>query len=126
MAKGVGSGSGGEQAADILDHHQAGVEGFDGVDDMAPQAGSGAGGQSGAGSGDREVLAGEAGGEDAHGLGLVPVDGLYIAQVGHLPVAGEDLGGVWVGLGVPGDVAAECGLDAQVQAADSGEQAADR
>nr|WP_279346306.1 hypothetical protein [Streptomyces sp. AP-93] len=36
------------------------------------------------------------------------------------PVPGEYAGRAGIGLGVPGDVAAEGGLDAQVQAADAG------
>ncbi|KPI04487.1 hypothetical protein OK074_4621 [Actinobacteria bacterium OK074] len=123
----MGSGPGGEEAADILDHHQAGVEGGDGVDDVAPQAGAGAGGQSGAGAGDGQVLAGESGGQDTHGVRLVPVDALDVSVVGDAgPVAGEDPDGVRVALRVPDGVSSEGGPDAEVEAADSGEQAADR
>lgn len=115
MAKCVSSGSGGEQAADILDHHQVGVEGIDGADDVMPQAGAGAGGESSAGPDDREALTGESGREHAHGFHAVPVDGSYVAVVGHTgPVPGEYAGGVGVGLGWPGGPAAEGGLDTQV------------
>lgn len=51
-----GTGGRGEEPPDILDHHQAGVEGFDGTDDVQPQAGPGAVGQSGATAGDRDVF----------------------------------------------------------------------
>jgi hypothetical protein len=48
-------------------------------------------------------------------------------QVGNVgPNSGEDPSSARIGLGSPGDVAAKHGLYAQVQAADSGEQVADR
>ncbi|GGT26252.1 hypothetical protein GCM10014713_19180 [Streptomyces purpureus] len=51
-----GTGGGGEESSDILDDHQARVEGFDGTDDVQPQTGPGAISQSGATAGDRDVF----------------------------------------------------------------------
>jgi hypothetical protein len=51
-----GLGAGGEDASDVLDHHQAGAEdGYD-VGDAAPHAGAGAFGESGTEAGDGEVF----------------------------------------------------------------------
>lgn len=51
-----GTGGRGEEPADILDHHQTGVEGLDGVHDVVPEPGAGAFGQSGAAAGDGDVF----------------------------------------------------------------------
>ena len=51
-----GAGGGGEESADILDHHQAGTEGFDRADHLQPKARAGTGGESGAAAGDGDVF----------------------------------------------------------------------
>lgn len=51
-----GTGGRGEEPSDILDHHQAGVEGLDGTDDVVPKAGPGAISQSGAAAGHGDVF----------------------------------------------------------------------
>lgn len=51
-----GTGGRGEEPSDILDHHQAGLEGFDGSGNVVPQTGPGAISQSGAAAGDRDVF----------------------------------------------------------------------
>ncbi len=51
-----GTGGRGEEPSDILDHHKAWVEDFDGTDDVVPQTGPGAISQSGATAGDRDVF----------------------------------------------------------------------
>ena len=51
-----GTGGRGEEPADILDHHQTGVEGFDGAHDVVPEPGAGAFGKSGAAAGDGDVF----------------------------------------------------------------------
>jgi hypothetical protein len=127
----------GEEAADILDHHQLGSEFFDGPGHVQPQAGAGAFGEARAEAGQADVLARESGGEDVDGFDLVEVDGGEVAVVGDLgPVVGEDLRGVLVlvlaaflvrglVLGVPGDGAAEHGLDGHVESAVAGTEGAD-
>lgn len=51
-----GTGGGGEESADILDHHQAGAEGFDRTGHVQPQPRAGVSVQSGATAGDRDVF----------------------------------------------------------------------
>ncbi len=51
-----GAGGGGEEAADILDHNQAGSEGFDRTGDVQPQPGAGLSVESGPAAGDRDVF----------------------------------------------------------------------
>lgn len=120
-----------EEAADILDHHQSGLEGLDGAGDVEPEAGAGAVGDARSQTGEADVLAGEAGGEDVDGLDLIPVDGGDVAMVGDVgPVPVEDLRGVLVlvvgvVLAVPGDGSAEDGLDGHVEAAVARAEAAD-
>ncbi len=51
-----GTGGGGEESSDILDHHQAGSEGLDRTGDVQPEAGAGLGIEPGAQAGDRDVF----------------------------------------------------------------------
>ncbi|SCD64850.1 hypothetical protein GA0115245_111749 [Streptomyces sp. di188] len=51
-----GTGGGGEEAAHILDHYQAGSEGFDRTGDVQPQPRAGVGVESGPAAGDRDVF----------------------------------------------------------------------
>lgn len=51
-----GTGGGGEEAAHILDHNQAGSEGFDRTGHVQPQPGAGLGVESGPAAGDRDVF----------------------------------------------------------------------
>lgn len=51
-----GTGGGGEEAAHILDHYQAGSEGLDRTGDVQPQPRSGLGVESGPAAGDRDVF----------------------------------------------------------------------
>ncbi|MBB4981501.1 hypothetical protein GGE06_002411 [Streptomyces sp. SFB5A] len=51
-----GTGGGGEEAAHILDHYQAGSEGLDRTGDVQPQPGTGVGVESGPAAGDRDVF----------------------------------------------------------------------
>jgi hypothetical protein len=51
-----GTGGGGEESSDILDHHQAGAEGFDRTGDVQPQPRAGVRVESGAAAGDRDVF----------------------------------------------------------------------
>ncbi|ALO12624.1 hypothetical protein AQF52_7038 [Streptomyces venezuelae] len=51
-----GTGGGGEEAAHILDHYQAGSEGLDRTGDVQPQPGAGLGVESGPAAGDRDVF----------------------------------------------------------------------
>ncbi|AEN10803.1 hypothetical protein K373_02130 [Streptomyces sp. DvalAA-21] len=51
-----GTGGGGEEAAHILDHNQAGLEGRDRTGDVQPQPGAGLGVESGPAAGDRDVF----------------------------------------------------------------------
>ncbi len=126
VAKGVGGGAGGEESSDIFDHHQGGSEDGGRVHDVLPQARPGAGCQAGTRAGDRKVLAGESGGENVHGFDRTPVDSAYVTVVGDAePVPGEHVDGAGVGFGVPGDLTAERGEDAEIQAARTGEEAAD-
>jgi len=110
-----------EEAADILNHHQSGLEGFNGSCDVQPQTGPGPGGYPGLKTGQADVLAGESGAQDVDRLDLVPVDGGDVAVVGDVgPVVGEDLRGVLVlvvgvVLAVPGDGSAEDFLYGLVQ-----------
>lgn len=72
-------------------------------------------------------LTGETRGHDADLRRVVPVHAGHVAEVGHLgPVAGEDLGGAGVDLGVPGQFAAESGLDTEVESAVSGAETPDQ
>jgi hypothetical protein len=127
----------GEEASDILDHDQSGLQVLDGGGHVRPEAGAVAVGHAAAHAGEADVLAWEAAGEDVDRAVLIegggPVDGGDVAKVGYAgPVVGEDPGGVLgVGLaglagrlvlGVPGHGAAEDFEDGQVQAAHSGEK----
>lgn len=51
-----GTGGRGEESADILDHHQAGAEGFDRTGDVQPQPGAGVGVEPGAAAGNGDVF----------------------------------------------------------------------
>lgn len=51
-----GTGGGGEEAAYILDHNQAGSEGLDRTGDVQPEPGAGLGVESGPAAGDRDVF----------------------------------------------------------------------
>ncbi len=51
-----GTGGGGEEAAHILDHNQAGSEGLDRTGDVQPEPGAGLGVESGPAAGDRDVF----------------------------------------------------------------------
>lgn len=51
-----GTGGGGEEAAHILDHNQAGSEGIDRTGDVQPEPGAGLGVESGPAAGDRDVF----------------------------------------------------------------------
>ena len=51
-----GTGGRGEETSDILDHHQAGAEGFDRTGDVQPQPRAGVGVESGAAAGDGDVF----------------------------------------------------------------------
>ena len=51
-----GTGGGGEEAAHILDHNQAGSEGCDRTGDVQPEPGAGLGVESGPAAGDRDVF----------------------------------------------------------------------
>lgn len=63
-------------------------------------------------------LTGETRSQDAHPGNGGPADGRDIAQVRDAgPVAGQDARGVWIDFRVPGQRAAERGLDAEVQPA---------
>ncbi|GGU92230.1 hypothetical protein GCM10010502_52020 [Kitasatospora aureofaciens] len=83
-----------------------------------PQARAGALGQSGPGSRHRDVGAREPGDEDADRLDGAEVDLGDITQVGDAgPVVLQDGRGAGGRVRVPGDLAAEDGLHAQVEAA---------
>src|SRR5262245_4051139 len=113
---------GGEESSDILDHHEFWGEDADGVAHVGPEAGSFPG-QAGAGSGVGEVLAGESSGEEVDLLDLRPVHSGDVAEVGPA-VGGDDPAGPWVVVAGPDQVGVEDGADAEVEAAVSGEQAA--
>jgi hypothetical protein len=51
-----GTGGRGEESSDILDHHQAGAEGFDRAGDVQPQPRAGVRVESGAAAGDGDVF----------------------------------------------------------------------
>ena len=51
-----GTGGRGEETSDILDHHQAGAEGFDRTGDVQPQPRAGVGVESGPAAGDGDVF----------------------------------------------------------------------
>nr|WP_051913236.1 hypothetical protein [Kutzneria albida] len=90
---------------------------------MEPQPGPGPLGEASAEAGAADVLTGETASEDVDGFDLVPVDGGDVAEVGNTGmVVCEELAGGGVDLGVPGEVAAECGPDCHVEAAASGEE----
>jgi hypothetical protein len=78
----------------------------------------------GSAAGVAERLARVAAADEVGSFNVAPVDLGDVAEVGHLgPVLLQDPAGVGVGLGVPDDV--EPGpLQAQLEAADTGEQAA--
>jgi hypothetical protein len=126
VAKGVGSGAGGEDAADILDDDQSWSQAGDGGGDKLPEAGAGAGGEPGARAGDRQALAGKSGGDHIHRLNVAPVDGLYITVIDDVgPVPGEHADSVMIILCVPGDPAAKHALYAKVQASHTRKQRPD-
>lgn len=95
------------------------------VSDACPQVAVDTG-DAGTFAGVGDVLAGEACGEDVDGWHVGPVDGADVPEVGHVgPVVGADGGGMPVGFGVPGELAAEHQLDGHVEAAVSGAQGSD-
>ncbi|GGY28118.1 hypothetical protein GCM10010326_22130 [Streptomyces xanthochromogenes] len=97
-----------EETRDIFDHHQSGLQDFKGAGDVQPQAGPGAGCDTGHEAGEREIGAREPGDSDIDGLSRGEVDGGQVAEVGHLgPVMREDRRGARVDLGVPCDRPAE-------------------
>lgn len=110
-----------DEAADIFDHHPFGVEDVDGARHVLPQAGSVAVLHAVTGSGDRDVLAGEARGEDVDGFDVGEVGFAEVAEVGG---AGEAVfqdgrGGGEV-VTVPCGRGAEDVVDGEVEAAVSG------
>jgi hypothetical protein len=119
-------GVGTEESSHVLDDDQAGTELVDGVGELRPQPAAGVGPDAAALAGGGHVLAREPTRQHVHGLDGGPVHGGDVAEVGHVGVAvGEDLAGAGVDLGVPGDGAAEDGLDALLEAAVAAEQGAD-
>jgi hypothetical protein len=73
----------------------------------------------------REGLAGVSAADEINLVNAAPIDGFDVAEVRDLrPVVGEDAGGVRVDLALPG--ARPAGpLEAEVDAADTGEQRAE-
>jgi hypothetical protein len=130
----------GEEPFDILDHHQSGSQFMYRPSHVCPQPGPGVSRQTSTPAGRGHVLAGKAAGEDVDRPVLLedglPVDLGDVTEVRNIrPVAGEDAGGVLVGvllavligrlvLRVPHQLGVEDVHHGQVQGASPGEQAA--
>src|SRR5699024_8053638 len=86
-----GAGSGcRQQPADVLDHHEPGLQRLDRGRHVRLEPGTGAGCEAGAFADGRDVLAREAAAEDVYRRHCGPVDGRDIAEVrGSRPVVGE-------------------------------------
>ena len=90
---------------------------------MRPEAGAGAGFQTGHLPDSRNVLAGESSAEDVHRWHRIPVDRGDVAKVrGIRPVVGEDAGDGFVDLGEPDCAGVEDFLDGEIKSAVAGEQ----
>jgi hypothetical protein len=90
---------------------------------MRPEAGAGAGFQTGHLPDSRNVLAGESSAEDVHRWHRVPVDQSDVAKVrGIWPVAGEDACDRFVDLGEPDGAGVEDFLNGEIKPAVAGEQ----
>ena len=93
---------------------------------MCPEAGTGAGLQTGHLPDGRYVLAGKPATEDVHWRHGFPVDGGDITKVRGLgPVVGEDAGDGLVDLGEPDRSGIEDFFDSEIESAVAGEQRPD-
>lgn len=134
---GVGSGIGcsfrevadrrcGEQATDVLDHHELRLQRLDRCRHVRPEPRAGAGCEAGLVTDRGYVLAWEAAAEDVHRRDGAPVDGGDVTEVRRVgPVVGEGAGDGFVDLGEPDGLGVEDVLDGQVEAAVSGVQRPD-
>lgn len=115
-----------KQPADILDHDPVGLQCVDRCRHMCPEAGTGAGLQTGHLPDGRYVLAGKPATEDVHWRHGFPVDGGDITKVRGLgPVVGEDAGDGLVDLGEPDRSGIEDFFDSEIESAVAGEQRPD-
>lgn len=121
--RGDALGWGGQQPADVLDHHEPGLQCLDRGGHVGPEPSGRARSETGALADRRYGLAGEPAAEDVHRLDRMPVDGGDVPEVRRLgPVVGEDAGDGFIEFREPDGLGVEDVLDGEVEPAVPGEQ----